>query len=213
MVNRPTRRRAADRLTTPDGHQTRGLIACDMIVAQFDRAVRAMDARWGIDALPGILPPEPPASVPAEQHAAYRTIPERYGQVIEDMRRALEANDVEACRAAVDRACKALALMDSLATAAGLQALDALAWEVELPDGRRAVIVRDVEAWKVADARFPGATIVTAQEAAHDALGARSGARMLDAAMKAFPGADFQYRQPPGVPVPTADDLDDVIPF
>lgn len=209
MPNRPTRRRAADRLVSPDAHQTPGLIACDMVVAQFDRAALAMDARWGVDALPGILPIDPPAFVPVEEHDDYRAIPRRYGEVIEAMRRALEVNDVEACRAAVDRACRALALMDSICTQAGVGALDTLAWEVELPDGRRAVIVRDTAAWKVAEARFPGIPIVTAQEAAHDALGARSGARMVDAAMKAFPGAELRLRPP----TPTKEDLEDAIPF
>lgn len=112
------------------------------------------------------------------------------------------------------RMCSAWKKLDALAGEAGAEKLDPNVWEVELPDGRVAVIVHDDEATEAVDACGRGVQVYTLGELARLIHGFPS----LVKAKEVFPGATVsEVRKKIGNPMDGIADLtaelDDELPF
>lgn len=191
MTARPTRRpaRLADGLLAPDEHNDRGRIACSHVVSRFDAAVAAMDAKWGVDRLPGLLPVDPPPHVPPEHRDAYRAMPLRYGRAVEELMRALAADDPDAVETWTDRAVSVLLAIDRHCDLAGVQRPAIVAHHVTL-DGTRYAIVSDVADAAEAERLFPGSRVLTALQCAIAVERAAAGIGLLGECRRVFPQAD-----------------------
>ena len=190
MTHRPHRRpsRRADGLLAPDEHENRGRIACSHVVARFDAAVAAMDAKWGTDRLPGLLPTEPPPHVPPDRRDDYRAIPGRYGRAVEELMRALAADDPDAVAQWTERAVQMLAVIDRQCDLAGVARPAITAHHVTL-DGTRYAIVQDVADAAEAERLHPGAVVLTALQCAVAWERARGGVGLLGECRRQFPDA------------------------
>lgn len=206
-AKRTPRRRHPDRLVAPDEHETPGAVVCTMILAPLDRLREAMDAKWGMDRLVGLYPPEPGAHVTAEHHDAYRRVPENYGRAVEALHVALDRNDVDEVRTWAERARKLIAVMDRECDRAGVQRPEPDTLETEL-DGRRVIIVADTRDAAEVERRNPGARVVTAREAAVAVERMRNGLAALGEIRRQWPGVELE---------PTAkakrEELEDDLPF
>lgn len=188
------RRKADDRIIVPGASDHAGMIRCDMILAPLDRLHSALDDKWGIDRLPGILPVTPPAHVPPESHEGYRSILSRYGELVEALNKALDDNDVAGVQSVTPRVMRALEIMDAHCTAAGLASPVAI-HEVEY-EGQTIGLIADAADWKRAEALRPGVAIYTFADAASALLNKAGGLALLGEAQRLFPGADVVARPP-----------------
>jgi hypothetical protein len=172
-MNAPPRHRRqfkGDRLVTPGA--TREQITIDYALAPFDRAASAMDEKWGIDRLPELADTETAA---------------KFGALIGYMNAAIEGNDLEAVKWAVENATRGLAKMDADATAAGHAPAAPEIWQIEV-DGEKLTFVRDAKYQAAAAQMFPGRRVYTIREAA---VALRSFSPALDAAKRHFPQAEL----------------------
>lgn len=186
---RRQRRRQPDRLVAPDEHETPGAIPCTMIVAALDRLREAMDAKWGMDRLVGLYPPEPGPHVPAGKHDAYRAVPERYGVAMERLHQALDANDPAAVREWTDKARRLIAVMDRECERAGVTRPEPETIETEM-DGERVIIVADTRDAREVERRNPGVRVVTAAEAALAVTRMSAALGTLGEAVRVWPDAE-----------------------
>lgn len=166
-------------------------VACDFAMAPFDAAARAMERKWGINRLEGLVNPDTAA---------------RYGSALGKMNAAMDAGDPAetATRAAV--CIRGLTAMDAEANAAGHQPIVPDAWEIQI-DGKTCALLRDDAAWPAYSAARPGVRVYTMREVAN-ALEAYG--QTVAAVKDAFPGAQVTaVRQPSPLEI----ELQDSIPF
>ena len=202
----PRRQRSHDRITSPGAVDYPGRIKCDMILAPLDRLHRAMDLKWGIDRLVDTMPIEPPAHVPPEARDGFRTITARYGDLVETLNKALDANDAETIALVVPRMMKAITMMDQHCERAGLLG-PVQVFEVDF-EGERIGFIQDPADWQRAEQQRPGLPIHTFAEAAAAMANRATGAAMIGQAAKLFPGAEIA-----GTGIPFVEKVGDSIPF
>jgi hypothetical protein len=185
-MTRPQRQNKHDRLTHSGA--TPQQIACDFALAPFDTAARAMETKWGINRLEGLVPPEMAA---------------RYGSALGKMNAAVMADDPEDTAARVGVCVRGLAAMDAAAEAAGHKPIPPAAQEIEV-DGKLCAVLWDDSQWPAYAALRPGVRTYTPREVAN-ALAAYG--QTVGAIKDAFPGATVAAGRSP-----LAQALDDDIP-
>lgn len=188
-MTRPQRHHKGDRLMHSGA--TPQEVACDFAIGPFDTAARAMELKWGIGRLEGLVPPEMAA---------------RYGQALGKMNAAVMADDPDDTAARVGVCIRGLAAMDAAATAAGHQPITPDAWEIEI-DGKTCAVLKDDAAWPAYRAIRPDVRIYSLREVAN-ALAAYG--QSVAAVKDAFPGAQVVAVRKP---TPLEVSLDDEIPW
>jgi hypothetical protein len=177
----------ADRLTHPGA--TAEEIRCNFALGPFDKAARAMDAKWGVDRLHQLVSP---------------ATAEKFGSALAKLNAAIAANDPAETIARAGVCIRGFAAMDAEATAAGHQPITPESWEVVV-DGQTCAILKDEAAWPAYAVQRPGVRTYTLREVAH-ALAAYG--QTVAAVKDAFPQARVT-----AVRSPLAQSLDDEIPF
>lgn len=181
-----------DRLLNPQSSKEE--ISTQLAIAGFDRWVRYVDQKWGVDRLIQLVDAD---------------IAHKYGLALGKLNDALNANDAAQARHCADDCIRGMMKMDQMADEAGAVGADPTYWEFDV-DGVRAAILADEDAWPRVRADRPDLELITLHEVgvfyAHwrkTKLG-----DMTAQAKKAFPNAKVQ-----SVSLPEANELDDPIPF
>jgi hypothetical protein len=189
MTARPSYNRKSDRLIYPGASADE--IRCDTALAPVDRIATAMDQKWGIDRLVGLVSTETAA---------------RYGSALAKLNAAIATSNAEevATRAAV--LVRGYEAMDREAAAAGHTPAPPEAWEIEV-GGAMCVVIRDGRDWPMCQAAHPGKRIYTLREVAV-ALEHLGG--MVAAVKDAFPGATVTATRPK---TELEESLNDTIPW
>jgi hypothetical protein len=187
MAHRPTRQKKDDRILTKGA--TADEIRADMSLAPFDRAVREMDKKWGVDRLPELISSESAA---------------KWGKAVAGLNGAIDAKDPDKVKFWVEVCIRGLTAMDAEAVAAGRPVSDPMIWEYEY-EGTTFGIIEDGREWPAAYAKRPGIAIHTMREVAVALHEHRNG--LVNAVKLAFPGAEVKrVRSKP-------EDLDDDLTF
>jgi hypothetical protein len=162
-----------DRLLEPQS--TKEEITVDLAIKGFDRWVRYLDEKWGVDRLIQLVEPE---------------VAHRYGQALGKLNEAINAVDAAQARHCADDCIRGMVKMDELATAAGAAGADPSYWEFEV-DGVRAAILADQDAWPKVKADRPDLELITLHEVGvHYAHWRKTKLGEMTAAVKTeFPGA------------------------
>lgn len=185
-----------DRLLNPGA--TSAEIRCDHAVAPWDRAARAMEEKWGMGKLPGLVSP---------------ALSERYGAAVAHMFACMDRGDSAATAAAAENCVKGLAKMDAEAMAAGHKPPSVEAWQIEY-EGRKYAIIKDVADWQIAESQYPGWQIVTLREAAVAIHEFKSAIAVANEVKAIFPGAEITAIRSKSKPeTPLEDELEDFVPF
>lgn len=188
-MTRPQRHHKGDRLMHSGAKPEE--VACDFAMAPFDTAARAMERKWGINRLEGLVSPETAA---------------RYGSALGKMNAAMDTGDPAETAARVAVCVRGLAALDAEATAAGHQPIVPDAWEFQI-DGNTCALLRDDAAWPAYSAARPGVRVYTMREVAN-ALEAYG--QTVAAVKDAFPGSVVTaVRKPTALEIA----LEDSIPF
>ena len=187
MAHRPTRQKKDDRILTKGA--TADEIRADMSLAPFDRAVREMDKKWGVDRLPELVSSESAA---------------KWGKAMAGLNGAIDAKDPDKVKFWVEVCLRGLQAMDAEAVAAGRPVSDPMIWEHEY-EGTVYGIIEDGREWPAAYAKRPGIAIHSMREVAVALHEHRNG--LVNAVKLAFPGAEVKrVRSKP-------EDLDDDLSF
>ena len=188
-MNHPRRANKGDRLMHSGAKPEE--VACDFAMAPFDTAARAMERKWGINRLEGLVSPETAA---------------RYGSALGKMNVAMDTGDPAETAARVAVCVRGLVALDAEATAAGHQPIIPEAGEFQI-DGKTCALLRDDAAWPAYSAARPGVRVYTMREVAN-ALEAYG--QTVAAVKDAFPGAEVKaVRKPTNLEI----ELEDSIPF
>ena len=191
-MKKPYRKNRTDRILGATAIREEAM--SDMACAPFDRAVRDMDGKWGIDRLPELVPPDMAA---------------KYGAAVHALNLALDANASSDVAAHAQNCIRGLAAMDARATADRAAPADPAIWEVEC--GRHKVgIMRDDAAWPTAAAQRPDLRLVSLRVVAN-ALEAYLDHNLTTEVLKQFPGAAVTNLKPK--PTALERELEDEIPF
>ena len=146
-ANRPQRKQKADRLTY--GVASEKEIQADYAVAPFDKMVRDMDRKWGVDRLPEIVSPELAA---------------KYGSALAKLCAAIDEGEPEmiAARAAV--CIRGMTAMDTEALSLGRvpAAVDNV-WIMEF-NGIEVGLMKDAREWPAIMAHHPDLELITENE-------------------------------------------------
>lgn len=172
MAQRPTRQKKDDRILHKGA--TANEIKADLSLAPFDKAVREMDKRWGIDRLPELVSVESAA---------------KWGKAVAGLNSAIDAQDPDKVKFWVEVCLRGLAAMDAEAVALGRPVSDPMIWEHEF-EGTVYGIIEDGREWPAAYAKRPGIAIHTMREVAVALHAHRNG--LVDAVKLAFPGAEVK---------------------
>lgn len=169
MKNRPKRPPKFDAMTAPDvtAEETRQ----HHTMAPFNRAVREMDDKWGIDRLPELVSVE---------------TADKFGQAMGSLNTAIQTGEELAGWVGVG--IRALQALDAEATRLGAKPANTDIIEVEL-DGIRYGIMRDDAAWPLIKADRPDLVLVTAYEAAVAIRNRSPLGEVVDETRKNFPQA------------------------
>jgi len=187
MAQRPTRQKKDDRILHKGA--TANEIKADLSLAPFDKAVREMDKRWGVDRLPELVSVESAA---------------KWGRAMAGLNSAIDSEDPDKTKFWCEVCIRGLNAMDAEAVALGRQVSDPDIWEYEL-DGTVFGIIADGREWPAAYAKRPGIAIYTLREVAVALQAHKNG--LVNAAKLAFPGAEIKaIRRKP-------EDLEDEIDF
>lgn len=170
-------------------------LRCDFAVLPFDRAVREMERKWGVNRL---------VSLVSTATAV------KWGSAMEKLNAAIDARDAEeiAARAAV--CVRGLQAMDSEAEGAGA---------VEVPPGAltgavggfRFVIVPDGRCWPQYQDQFPDHVMVTLEQAGSAIKAHIENSPVVGEVRKHFPDAEVKQLKPEQTVLER--DLEDEIPF
>ena len=181
-----------DRLLNPQSSKEE--IATELAIAGFDRWVRYVDQKWGVDRLIQLV----------DADTAHK-----YGQALGKLNDAINANDAAQARHCADDCIRGMIKMDQLADAAGAVGADASYWEFEV-DGVRAAILADEDAWPRVRADRPDLELITLHEVGvYYAQWRKTKLGDMTAEVKgAFPNAKLQ-----SVSLPEVGEHDDPIPF
>lgn len=161
----------ADRLITPG--ETDAQIACDFTCPPLDRLAMAMDRKWGVDCLVGLVAP---------------ATAQKYGRAMAFLNSAMAAENPDDTRAAVENCIKGLNAMDAEATASGKPRADPAIWEYQ-HEGHTFAIIADGREWPAAYAARPGLTIYSMHEVAVALHAWKNSIATVAAVKMAFPGA------------------------
>jgi hypothetical protein len=187
MAQRPTRQKKDDRILHKGA--TANQIKSDLSLAPFDRAVREMDKRWGVDRLPELVSVESAA---------------KWGKAVAGLNDAIDAQDPDKVKFWVEVCLRGLTAMDAEAVALGRPVSDPMIWEYEY-EGTTFGIIEDGREWPAAYAKRPGIAIHTMREVAIALHAHRNG--LVDAIKLSFPGAEVKAVRRPKA------DLEDDIDF
>ena len=177
-----------DRLTAPEAHETPGLIACGSVLMPLDEVARQMEAKWGIDRLPGLVSTETAA---------------RFGSALEKLERAIDANDPGEVQARADILIRGWKALDREATERGAETLPRESWAFRIGDQPAAIVQNEASA-AVVQEMHPGAAVYTLEEIGRlvelainelaprvaEAKGIWPGAEVADVRMKPAPVQD-----------------------
>lgn len=188
-MTRPQRHHKGDRLMHSGA--TAAEIACDFALGPFDTAARAMERKWGINRLEGLVSPAMAA---------------KYGAALAHMNACIGSDNPTDTASAAANCIKGLAAMDAEATTAGHQPITPEAWEFDV-DGKTCAVLRDDSAWPAYAAQRPGVRIYSLREVAN-ALAAYG--QTVAAVKDAFPGATISATRKP---TPLEIELQDEVPF
>ena len=172
MANRPTRQKKDDRILHKAA--TANEIRADLSLAPFDKAVREMDKKWGVDRLPELVSVESA---------------EKGGKAMAGLNGAIDAQDPDKVKFWVEVCLRGLAAMDAEAVALGRPVSDPMIWEHEY-EGTVYGIIEDGREWPAAYAKRPGIAIHTMREVAVALHAHRNG--LVDAIKLSFPGAEVK---------------------
>lgn len=172
MAQRPTRQKKDDRILHKGA--TANEIRADLSLAPFDKAVREMDKRWGVDRLPELVSVESAA---------------KWGKAVAGLNGAIDAQDPDKVKFWVEVCLRGLAAMDAEAAALGRPVSDPMIWEHEY-EGTVYGIIEDGREWPAAYAKRPGIAIHTMREVAVALHAHRNG--LVDAIKLSFPGAEVK---------------------
>jgi len=163
---RPQRQKKADRLTSRGA--ARSEIECDMAHAPFDREVRAMDLKWGVDRLVDLMTPE---------------VAKIWGTTMANLNAALDGGDPVQVVECIHSALRGLAYMDAEATKAGHQPASPEVWEAEV-DGFKFAILRDSATWPALKQQRPDLRYFTVREIGVALRAMNAGHPMIEEAKK-----------------------------
>jgi hypothetical protein len=172
MANRPTRQKKDDRILHKGA--TANEIKADLSLAPFDKAVREMDKRWGVDRLPELVSVESAA---------------KWGKAVAGLNGAIDAQDPDKVKFWVEVCLRGLAAMDAEAVSLGRPVSDPDIWEYEY-EGTTFGIIEDGREWPAAYAKRPGIAIHTMREVAVALHEHRNG--LVNAIKLSFPGAEVK---------------------
>jgi len=172
MAQRPTRQKKDDRILHRGA--TENEIRADLSLAPFDKAVREMDKRWGVDRLPELVSVESAA---------------KWGKAVAGLNGAIDAQDPDKVKFWVEVCLRGLTAMDAEAVALGRPLSDPMIWEHEF-EGTVYGIIEDGREWPAAYAKRPGIAIHTMREVAVALHAHRNG--LVDAIKLSFPGAEVK---------------------
>jgi hypothetical protein len=172
MAQRPTRQKKDDRILHKGA--TANEIKADLSLAPFDKAVREMDKRWGVDRLPELVSVESAA---------------KWGKAMAGLNAAIDAQDPDKVKFWVEICLRGLAAMDAEAVSLGRPVSDPMIWEHEY-EGQVYGIIEDGREWPAAYAKRPGIAIHTMREVAVALHEHRNG--LVNAVKLAFPGAEVK---------------------
>ncbi len=172
MAQRPTRQKKDDRILHRGA--TANEIRADLSLAPFDKAVREMDKRWGVDRLPELVSVESAA---------------KWGKAVAGLNGAIDAQDPDKVKFWVEVCLRGLTAMDAEAVSLGRPVSDPMIWEHEY-EGTVYGIIEDGREWPAAYAKRPGIAIHTMREVAVALHAHRNG--LVDAVKLAFPGAEVK---------------------
>jgi hypothetical protein len=172
MAQRPTRQKKDDRILHKGA--TANEIKADLSLAPFDKAVREMDKRWGVDRLPELVSVESAA---------------KWGKAVAGLNGAIDAQDPDKVKFWVEVCLRGLAAMDAEAVSLGRPVSDPMIWEHEY-EGTVYGIIEDGREWPAAYAKRPGIAIHTMREVAVALHAHRNG--LVDAIKLSFPGAEVK---------------------
>lgn len=172
MAQRPTRQKKDDRILHKGA--TANEIRADLSLAPFDKAVREMDKRWGVDRLPELVSVESAA---------------KWGKAVAGLNGAIDAQDPDKVKFWVEVCLRGLTAMDAEAVALGRPVSDPDIWEYEY-EGTIFGIIEDGREWPAAYAKRPGIAIHTMREVAVALHAHRNG--LVDAIKLSFPGAEVK---------------------
>jgi hypothetical protein len=172
MAQRPTRQKKDDRILHKGA--TANEIRADLSLAPFDKAVREMDRRWGVDVLPELVSVESAA---------------KWGKAVAGLNGAIDAQDPDKVKFWVEVCLRGLTAMDAEAVALGRPVSDPDIWEYEY-EGTTFGIIEDGRQWPAAYAKRPGIAIHTMREVAVALHAHRNG--LVDAIKLSFPGAEVK---------------------
>lgn len=187
-----TKGKKFDRLLNP--HSTKEEITTELAIAGFDRWVRYVDQKWGVDRLIQLVDPD---------------TAHKYGLALGKLNDAINANDAAQARHCADDCIRGMIKMDQMADAAGAVGADPSYWEFDV-DGVKAAILADADAWPRVRADRPDLELITLHEiAVHYAQWRKTKLGDMTAAVKSeFPGAKVQ-----SISLLDVDQHDDPIPF
>jgi len=172
MAQRPTRQKKDDRILHKGA--TANEIRADLSLAPFDKAVREMDKRWGVDRLPELVSVESAA---------------KWGKAVAGLNGAIDAKDPDKVKFWVEVCLRGLTAMDAEAVALGRPVSDPMIWEHEF-EGTVYGIIEDGREWPAAYAKRPGIAIHSMREVAVALHAHRNG--LVDAIKLSFPGAEVK---------------------
>ena len=172
MAQRPTRQKKDDRILHKGA--TANEIKADLSLAPFDKAVREMDKKWGVDRLPELVSVESAA---------------KWGKAVAGLNGAIDAQDPDKVKFWVEVCLRGLAAMDAEAVSLGRPVSDPMIWEHEY-EGTVYGIIEDGREWPAAYAKRPGIAIHTMREVAVALHAHRNG--LVDAIKLSFPGAEVK---------------------
>ena len=172
MAQRPTRQKKDDRILHKGA--TANEIRADLSLAPFDKAVREMDKRWGVDRLPELVSVESAA---------------KWGKAVAGLNGAIDAQDPDKVKFWVEVCLRGLTAMDAEAVALGRPVSDPMIWEYEY-EGTTFGIIEDGRQWPAAYAKRPGIAIHTMREVAVALHEHRNG--LVNAIKLSFPGAEVK---------------------
>ena len=172
MAQRPTRQKKDDRILHKKASAAE--IRCDLSLAPFDKAVREMDKRYGVDRLPELVSVESAA---------------KWGKAVAGLNSAIDAQDPDKVKFWVEVCLRGLAAMDAEAVSLGRPLSDPMIWEYEY-EGTTFGIIEDGREWPAAYAKRPGIAIHTMREVAVALHEHRNG--LVNAIKLSFPGAEVK---------------------
>lgn len=172
--NRNARISKSDRLLSSGASKEE--IAAEFSALPFDRAMRAMNDKWGDDRIFGLVT---------------TAMAEKFGKALGLLNEAIESADSDAARQHADNCIKGLAAMDAMAEAAGHATADPTVWEYDC-EGFKFGIMADNRSWDSVKAARPELVLYTMREVARALMATGASGALVEATKDAFPKAEIK---------------------